>query len=340
MRIPVRDIPQADLLDDVVKIVDAVQRGERTYQAMARAIDKVERQGRYYRRAAEILGFIRPSSKNTSVLTSEGKKLLAALGDKKKEILIRAVLGSHLFQRIIPFLESGLPHGSTRSMLETFIKAVTKESGETMIHRRVSTAIAWLEAIDLLRENNGRFVLQPLPACAPIIEYATNIEPLLPTRFDLREYTTVGRRITNAEEFIFSAVRQAQRERANSSHIALTNLVASKIRQAGAVPRRNRHIDLAAHIRQDMFIFEMKSTLESNTHSQIRSGISQLYEYRYLQGVPDANLVLVIEKPLSLELQWLGDYLLRDRGIFLVWDDDRDRLHCPDVIRDKLHFLL
>lgn len=340
MRIPVRDIPQADRLEDVVEVVAAVHRGERTYQAMAKAIDKGERQGRYYRLAAEILGFIRLRSMNTAQLTSEGKSLLLAAEDKKKELLVRAVLRSRLFQRIIPFLESALPSGCTRTELETFVKAVTSESGETMIHRRVSTTIAWLEEIDLLSEKNGRFILRPLPACAPIIDYAMDIEPLLPTKFDLREYTDAAQRITNAKRFIVSAVRQAQRERANNSHIALTNLVALKIRQAGAIPRRNRHIDLAAHINQNMFIFEMKSTIEGNAHTQIRSGISQLYEYRYLQATPNADLVLVIEKPLKQELQWLGDYLLRDRGIFLVWDNDGDRLHCPDAIRDKLHFLL
>ncbi len=134
-------------------------------------------------------------------------------------------------------------------------------------------------------------------------------------------------------------MKLAKSKRANKSQIALRNLVASKIRQAGAVPRRNRQVDLVARISQDIFIFKMKS-IESNIPSQIRSGVSQLYEYRYLQGVPDANLVLVIEKPLSRGLLWLEDYLLHDRGILLVWDGDGDRLHCSDTISDKLQFLL
>ena len=114
----------------------------------------------------------------------------------------------------------------------------------------------------------------------------------------------------------------------------------SKIRRTGALPRRNRHLDLAAHIGPKHCLFEMKSTTKSNIQSQIRRGVSQLYEYRYLQGVPDAKLVLVIEKPLSRSLAWMSDYLIQDRCILPVWDFDGDRLHCPQSVRADLDFLV
>ena len=57
MKIPSEDVPQADKLEDVVKIIEGVGQGKRTFQDLSQYIDKVERQGRYYRRAAEILGF-------------------------------------------------------------------------------------------------------------------------------------------------------------------------------------------------------------------------------------------------------------------------------------------
>jgi hypothetical protein len=77
----------------------------------------------------------------------------------------------------------------------------------------------------------------------------------------------------------------------------LTDLVADKIRRAGSIPKNNRYVALSAAIREDLYLFEMKSTTDGNVHSQIRRGISQLYEYRYLQDVPDAKLVIVIENP-------------------------------------------
>lgn len=68
--------------------------------------------------------------------------------------------------------------------------------------------------------------------------------------------------------------------------------------------------------------------------------ISQLYEYRYIQAVPEAKLVLVIEKPLTAALTWMQDYLVEDRDILLVWDGTDDRLFCPSSTRETLNFLL
>ena len=41
-------------------------------------------------------------------------------------------------------------------------------------------------------------------------------------------------------------------------------------------------------------------------------------EYRYIQNVPAAKLVLVLENPLLRKLSWMGDYLTKDRVILLV----------------------
>ena len=126
----------------------------------------------------------------------------------------------------------------------------------------------------------------------------------------------------------------------STAHNYLTDLVAKKIKNAGSIPRKNILIDLAAQVEKNKYLFEIKSTTEKNVHSQIRRGVSQLYEYRYLQAVPDSKLVLVIEKPLIPNLKWISDYLIQDRGIYLVWDDDGERLHTPKATREILNFLL
>jgi len=43
------------MLDDVIRTVEAVQGGAQSFQDIAGYIGKVDRQGRYYRLAAEIL---------------------------------------------------------------------------------------------------------------------------------------------------------------------------------------------------------------------------------------------------------------------------------------------
>ena len=76
MRVPSDEIPQADNLLDVVRTVIAVSQGARTFQQIATSIGKVERQGRYYRKAAEIVGMIATPNRNQSILTQLGQSFV------------------------------------------------------------------------------------------------------------------------------------------------------------------------------------------------------------------------------------------------------------------------
>ena len=114
--------------------------------------------------------------------------------------------------------------------------------------------------------------------------------------------------------------------------------MAQRLRAHGAMPKANRYVDLSARHDGADFLFEMKSTTEANPHAQIRRGISQLYEYRYFQHIPAAKLVLVVENPLPKKFGWLQNYLVKDRGVFLVWDGD-GKFSCPEEIAPALPFL-
>jgi hypothetical protein len=114
--------------------------------------------------------------------------------------------------------------------------------------------------------------------------------------------------------------------------------MAEKIRNQGAVPLENSYVDLGARINDVDYLFEMKSTTERNAHSQARRGLSQLYEYRYIQNLPDAKLVLVLESPLPDKAGWMSDYILNDRDVLLVWDGN-NRFYCPDTISEQLAFI-
>ena len=128
-------------------------------------------------------------------------------------------------------------------------------------------------------------------------------------------------------------------ERANDSHERLTNLLAHKIRQNNGIPKSNVLIDLATQIKEQKYIFEVKSTTGNNIRSQVRRGISQLYEYRYLQNIPDANLVLVLENPLGEKLSWYQDYLIDDRQIYFMWDGD-DVFFCPVRLNNEWSLII
>jgi hypothetical protein len=209
-----------------------------------------------------------------------------------------------------------------------------------MIPRRVSTVASWLERIRMIRERNNRFALRgELPIGVDIVHYDASDEPLFPKKYELDEYKDVAAKAREAKGYLNVLIDDAARERADEAHRMLTNLVAAKIRNAGAIPKNNRYVDLSAVVSDELYLFEMKSTTDGNVHSQVRRAISQLYEYRYLQQVPAAKLVIVIENPPPQEKAWIVDYVVNDRKLLIAWDGDRDNIKFPDENGADLKFL-
>lgn len=322
-----------------MKLVEAVGDGCKTDKELAEYLDKVQRQGRYYRLAAELLGFIE-NKNNRSRLTELGKKLSSVSSEGQKRLLANAVLSTRIMQRVIPFLESAGVKGVSKSELERFIATVTASTiGPTMIPRRVSTITSWLSYVGLSKEIKSHYYLGPLPDGVEFLDFSNLEEPLFPRKYDLAEYMAQKEKTEQSKSSLSVLISEAKRDRASNSHKMLTNLMAKRIRKAGAFPRRNKVIDLAASISGDVFLFEMKSTTNANVQSRIRSGVAQLYEYRYLQGIKDAKLVLVIENALPKKFSWMTDYIIHDRGIYLVWDGDRKSFYCPDSLKKELGFI-
>lgn len=113
------------------------------------------------------------------------------------------------------------------------------------------------------------------------------------------------------------------RERANQSHFQLEELVARSVRRIGAEPKYTAHIDMYFVANEDTVLIEMKSCDSGNIHSQIRKGVSQLFEYRYMYSTVlgrDPKLLLIVEtEPIGAK-SWLADYL-QSLGITLAWRD-------------------
>jgi|SRR6267378_10346 len=160
MRIRSKDVPQADRLRDVIRLVDAVAAGAKTYQQMASAIGKVGRQGRYYRRAAEILAFIEKAGKNHAVVTLPGWALVNSSGSERQRIIKEAVLKTEMFQQVVPFLMSRGANGVSRIELRRYIEGVTAPVGPSMMPRRVSSVIDWLTEIGQLAHRGKRYFIR------------------------------------------------------------------------------------------------------------------------------------------------------------------------------------
>lgn len=340
MKIQSDEIPQADNLDDVIKTVACVAQGGETFQDIAKAIDKVDRQGRYYRKATEILGFIESAGRNQSVVTNLGKEFLASTQDVQNSILFNAVFNARLFQRLIPYFELNNANGVSKDQIIKFILQVSDISPNDTPERRVSSVVSWLEKLEIINKSDNKYFLssKKVNQEVKILEFTDIREPILPRSNDLREYETVNLRMAKAHEDIIIYQNSAAIDRADNAHRKLVNLVAERIKKSGSIPRFNKLIDLATKNEANDYIFEMKSITEANAKSQIRSGLSQLYEYRYLQNLPDAKLVLVIEKPLPEKNNWMNEYLENDRDIFLLWDGN-DNLFGTKYAKENLNFL-
>jgi hypothetical protein len=286
--------------------------------------------------AAELLGLISNDS-NNSELTDLGRRFVSSDEWTRKEIARNAVLSAHVFQRMLPFFESH-PNGVSRNHVENFIEEVTQPTTKSMVHRRTSTLLSWLEEIGALKNNENIYEIRPFRTYpTPILEFPDD-EPLAPKSLSLNEYKTVQERMERADETIQVLINQAVYDRANAIHRTLVNMVADRLRSSGSIPRNNHFVDLATNKGEQSYLFEMKSVNDDNSRSQVRAGLSQLYEYRYLQNLPEAKLVLVISDPLSKKDTWMQEYLEEDRKIHLIWDGN-DQLFASNKTKQELSFL-
>lgn len=334
------DLPQADRLESVLSAVIAIGGSARTDIDIANQIPSIvgdDRQGRYYRNAAEMLGFV-TNRRNNAILTVKGQELLKN-PVLSNPLFISSVLNLQVYQKLLPYLEL-YPNGLSRQEIQDYLQSIADPNmGPSMIPRRISTIIAWPKTLGFLRQNTvGRFVIvNKLNNELPVFEIHDIDQPILPATGNLSEYLEIEQRASKAKKEITYFKDQNKLERATNAHISLVNLVAYKIRKKGRIPKSNQLIDLAVRFDFD-YLFEMKSTNNSNVRSQIRKGMSQLYEYRYLQSKPNAKLVLVVEMPLGVDHSWMIEYMEIDRNINLVWDGNNE-LFGSDRAKKELDFL-
>lgn len=126
------------------------------------------------------------------------------------------------------------------------------------------------------------------------------------------------------------------REKANLQHRAIVSLIVDRLRAQDTAPLSNIFIDVAA-LQPKKLLFEVKSCRLDNMLAQVRKGVSQLYEYRYRHSdMEGAKPVLVLEKKPSNGLEWLINYLVKDRQIALCWLEGDAELAAPAACEDCL----
>lgn len=331
-----KDVPQADVLREVVKAAEAVSLNKSSFQEIAKHIGLVERQGRYYRLASELLGLTKRVSTNVSIVTPLGSQLLQSSPDAQRDILRNKVLKVPIIQSVVGMLV-GSGGVASRNYLVNSIRALANTT-EGMADRRLTTILSWLGDLGIISRYGDSIKLQSLPSNINNIEILDPEAPVLPRPNDLKLFVEVPRKLKAASEIVTFEIDTAKTERANTIHEKLRSLIADRIRRCGTYPTSNKYIDLAARISGQDFIVEVKSS-GGDVRSQIRRGIAQLYEYRYLQGLQNAKLVLCLEKPLAGADKWYLDYLIHDREISVIWDASNDDLFTTNDCKAVLPFM-
>lgn len=347
-------IPQADRLEDVIRAIEAVALGARTYQEIAHAIGKVERQGRYYRLAGEQLGMISLAGKNHSELTTKGREFLSLPKDARQVFLANAALDNQALSLVFDFIE-GNPN-STRIDVSQFL--VSLNISESVANRRSTTILKWLTELGLINNYGDYYKANFRPAfngyAVELVE--GKLDTVAPEEqtgnkkgeieskltYDLKELEQIwDGTISSIEEgTITYQIDLAARERATVSHQNLVTRIARLLSQKNITPMANRNVDLYALSQGKKYIFEMKSCNETNMLSQVRKGISQLYEYKYRHNLPEASLWLVLEsQPMGKNL-WLIDYIVQDRGINVCWSVSENDFDCPNTCEREFKELL
>jgi hypothetical protein len=135
---------------------------------------------------------------------------------------------------------------------------------------------------------------------------------------DEESYTTYSTPQTRTDP----ELTRIRRQKSNLSHKLILQQLEEYLESKGCDPLENDHIDLFAQIPGDgKFLFEVKSTSNTNLLSQTRKGVSQLYEYRfrYQEEIGyDVSLCLVFPNKPD-EIDWIEDYVCKDRGIGIIW---------------------
>jgi hypothetical protein len=337
------DLPQADSFELVLTTVRAVAAGANTHEQIAAAIGNYTvRQGAYYRKAAELLGLVQLVRPGTTLITPEGRRILAMTPAERYACLATKVAGVPCVHAALTQVKS-TPGGCTVAEVCNAVAKLVPSTTSGMIRRRVTTILSWLKYFDLVRVQGGIVRLLSEPTALGMRDAI--VEPVgvraAPTLKALRTLPEDVKAAAVREEHMTYLTNIAAQERASASHERLVSDMARHLLRLDIVPHFNSFVDLYAQRGTAEWLFEMKSCDPSNVRDQVRSGLAQLYEYRYLQDIPHALPVLVLETRPSGVNEWLIPYITEDRQIGLVWSDGRGGFKCPASCRrlaDQLAF--
>jgi hypothetical protein len=325
------ELPQADNFDLVLKAAEAVVAGARTHSEIAHAVgDYTDRQGRYYRQAAELFGLVERTGRNRIEPTDEGFRVVKMTALERKLFLGTRLVRLPVIADIVRSLAlAGL--GLSLESIHHTVKGLVPNTTPKMIRRRTQTMLTWLRYFGIVTVEEGRFRLVGVPREVTPEETLPHSLHRVPEFKPLPETHKAENAPDAAERTrLQHLVDTVALEKAMTSHRELVDGMAGQVHKLGAEPMSNALVDLFVEHEGRRVFFEMKSCDQSNLHDQVRAGLAQLYEYRFVHEAPDARLVLALELRPEKGNAWLLPYLTGDRGLIVCWSDGQEGFAFPE----------
>lgn len=151
-----KEVPQANVLYDVIRTVSFVEKHKgSTYKMIARHIEKGERQGRYYRHSAQLLGFI-DNHRNSAWILPDGEHFLSLSGDDQIAYLTRRVSSLSVFQMAKKLIVSN--PGCTEADVYQLLNANGITDNTAL--RRASSVVNWLVELKIAKQVGEKLYLR------------------------------------------------------------------------------------------------------------------------------------------------------------------------------------
>jgi hypothetical protein len=316
------EFPQADRLHQVGRVAEAVNAGLlHDYEIESYLeLDSASRQGRYYRKAAELLGLVKTRG-NVSELTDTGREFAQLAAEQDRVDFLGRCLGElELFRVVSQFIADENP---TAVELDNYIAGLYPGALSTG-RRRTSSVVAYIRDAGLATFHNDRY--EPATgAGSAIIRYAD----LLPVPSAAKNARRPIAAVAEPKQSSYTIeIDAAKLERANLTHYRLVAGKSLFLKSLGLPAVETPLIDLWSQTADAQVIYEMKSLSGVNFVSQIRRAVAQLYEYRYAYKRPEARLCVVTNGQPDPSVDWYIDYLEMDRQIAYVWTADCSEFRC------------
>jgi hypothetical protein len=276
-----------------------------------------------------VLGLIE-NRYNYSELTPLGREYVGLQTDAgRMDFLGRCLVEIPGFHEVLKYI---IGHNPSYSQLKAWFRTLYEGSSNTA-DRRFTTAMNYLRDAGLIDQRGTGFVVKKFVGA--VAKETTETKEGIGGKSIQRDFKEVTGSDGENQTIKFEVDAQ-KKERANHVHWNLVTGKSTFLVERGFNALENEHVDLFTAYKDEVVLYEMKSINESNLGLQVRRAVGQLYEYRYIFGVPKAILCIVTNSGISKENRWIADYLAKDRLIAYEWSDDYRTFECSEESKNLL----